>query len=566
MASNIFYSQAFQRVIDCDVESSHFENDTQLIELTGKVITYLRTTELQKGEEERLTKFVEKIQQIEKKIDQTNQASDLRIYVSTLEVFKRLRAGMESAHQDIIQDEFIFFLEIIKERELDDPLNRMVQLVDFLEGRLLPSLENASSLKELSALEPLVDDCILLIDRLRKEKAILGGATESLGSCRETLVNLLNAKRLQLTSFYQDLLGYERGGLGNFLSLKGKKEQIQKLVSLFKENMNHPAFSRREKIAFFRAIAIIEAEFFGHGMQVTFSMEEEFCSFLKNELLARVKEAKSLAALNALKSDLEKCEEVAKLFKRATIDKVIDELMKAQRTKRASFSPEKRPPAEKPLSIEKKPAVALQTSQQDRKTIEKLSKEIVNLRPTIGDADAYWFSASHGKYIDEAKSQSAARGMLAASMRLYHEKKRYSDAPEEILRLGRSLLSNKTGVCDHMAAAVVAKIVEHIQKGGQWNADVELIGNGAHAFIVINRPHGNPNDLDNWKGAIIVDTWLEAVGVNPKYKSEIPSPENGIISNPEQVQTFAAIFGAPMGRMSVTRRFSAEELRALAKK
>ena len=562
MPSNIFHSKPFQSVAQCDVEHTNFatdEGEKKLLLLTQKVIDHLTTSELGKGEDELLSQFIGKIEQIDKRLSESGRGADLKVYTHALKVLKGLRTGLDPSHQEIARDEFILFLSVIEERELDDPLNRAVQLIDFLDQQLLAALENTQNRQELKALEPLVDDCISLIDRLKKE-SILGPAAKTLEKHRVGLVDLWNVRYLQMQPLYQRLLTYQKGEFGDISNPPAKKEKLQELIDDFKKNIDHPALTRKEKIAIFRAIAIITDEFAEHGIKAKFSAEEAFCSFLKKDLLAAIEDAKSLEDLKALRPALRACVEVSNLFNHKQVKSEIDALSQAYLAKQASFVSEKK------SAVEKKPVKELQTSRQDRMTIAKLSKDIIDLKPTIGDANAYQFSAMHGQHIDEAKSKSAALGMLAAGMRLHKSNKRYSDSPQEILRLGQDLLRDHSGVCDHMAAAVIAKIVEHIRKGGEWNADVELVGNGAHAFIVINRPHGEINDLDNWKGAIVVDTWLGAIGVHPNYQRRIPSPQNGVISDPQQVQMFATAFGAQSGRMSVTKRFSAEELRALVKK
>lgn len=565
MASNIFYSKPFQTISQCDVTHPNFETDEgerRLIQLTQRVINHLSTSELGKGEGELLSQFIEKIEQIDERLMQSGRGLELKVNVHALQLLNRLRTGLDPSHQKIAQDKFVLFLGVIKDCELDDPLERMIQLIDFLDTQLYPALKNVQNRKELLALEALVDDSIELIERLKKEQT-LHGTEENLEKYGSDLKGLWNVKHMQMEPIYQRLLTYRKGDLGNLsipLTKAQSKETIELLVKNFKENINHPSLTQREKVSFFRAIQMIENEFAEHSIEVTWLIKKAFCSFLDDELLPAMNNAKSSDELRILASDIERIHKIAQNYNDPRINKRINKFTNAFQKKLTSLASESK------SAKVKMPVTELPTSQQDRKTIVSLSKAIINLKPTIGDADAYSFSAAHRQYVDEAKSKNAALGMIAVGARLHSEKKRYSDSPEEILRLGQDLLRDKSGVCDHMAAAVIAKIVEHIRNGGEWNADVELVGNGAHAFIVINRPHGDINDLGQWKGATVVDTWLGALGVHPDYEKVIPSPQNGVISDPSQVEMFATFFGAWSGRMSVTKRFSAEELRALAKK
>ena len=563
MASNIFYSKPFQTVSQSDVTNPNFataEGEKRLVQLTQKVINHLSTSELRKEEVELLSQFIGKIEQIDKQLIQSGRGLELKINVHALKVLEGLRTGLDPSHQKIAQDRFVLFLSVIKDYDLDDPLDRMVQLAEFLDTQLLPALKNVQNRQELLALEPLVDDCIEFIERLKIEPA-LHGAEANLEKYGSGLKALWNVKHLQMEPVYQRLLTYRKGDLGNLsipLTREQNKTKIHILVDDFKKNINHPALTLKEKVSFFRAIQTIENEFAEHSIEVTWLIKKAFCSFLDNELLPSINSANSSNELRTL--DMERILTIAQNYNDPRINKRVDKFMNAFQTKLMSLASES-----KPAKV-KMPVVELPTSQEDRKTIADLSKAIIDLKPTIGDADAYPFSAARRQHVDESKSKMAALGMLATGARLHSEKKRYSDSPEEILRLGQDLLRDKSGVCDHMAAAVIVKIVEHIRNGGEWNADVELVGNGAHAFIVINRPRGDINDLDQWKGATVVDTWLGAIGVHPDYKKVMPSPQNGVISDQSQVEMFATAFGAQSGKMSVTKRFSAEELRALAKK
>ncbi|MCE5316949.1 MAG: hypothetical protein LLG04_06250, partial [Parachlamydia sp.] len=123
----------------------------------------------------------------------------------------------------------------------------------------------------------------------------------------------------------------------------------------------------------------------------------------------------------------------------------------------------------------------------DLKTVRHIAREIQELHPTIGDGASYDFVASHKKYIDDNKTKAGSNSMLAAGMKAHANGKVYGKSPKDIMDLGEALLKNKSGQCDHMAAAVVAKIVSHLKQGGTWNSKVEVVGNGGHAFVLIGR-------------------------------------------------------------------------------
>lgn len=177
MASNIFNSKPFQTVAHCDVNDPKFAtNDAEkkLVRLTQKVIQHLCSSELGKGESKQLSEFVEKIQLIDKQLIESGRGLELKVNAHTLKVLEGLRTGLDPSHQKIAQDEFVLFLSVIENCELDDPLNRMAQVAEFLDQQLLPALKNVQNRRELLALEPLVNDCVAFLERLKKEPIVHG--------------------------------------------------------------------------------------------------------------------------------------------------------------------------------------------------------------------------------------------------------------------------------------------------------------------------------------------------------------------------------------------------------
>lgn len=207
----------------------------------------------------------------------------------------------------------------------------------------------------------------------------------------------------------------------------------------------------------------------------------------------------------------------------------------------------------------------VKTINPDDETIQRLAGEIVGQKITIGDANAYDFVATHGQYVNEYNTKSGTLAGLAAAMKGAAKGQKYGDSPEEIIQLGNDLLKKKSGQCDHMAAAVIAKIVEHIRQGGAWSSDVELVGNGGHAFCIMNR-QGQLKDPKSWgnkeKKPNVIDTWLGKLGVHPKYADRLSSGTNGVISSRREILQHARFFGAD--RFKVTRLFTAQELIKLA--
>lgn len=202
-------------------------------------------------------------------------------------------------------------------------------------------------------------------------------------------------------------------------------------------------------------------------------------------------------------------------------------------------------------------------AQGDEAAIQKLAKEIVELEPTIGDCSAYDFVATKGKYVDPQKTHAGTMATLAAGLRARQNGSKYGERAEDVVELGKQLLAKKSGQCDHMAASVVAKVVEYIRQGNSWDSNLELVGNGGHAFVIMNR-EGTLSDPMTWgKKAVIIDTWLGSLGVNSDYEDRLTAGECGVISKPKAVRQHAEFFGAQ--RFKVTHAFTPQELKDLAR-
>ncbi|HAB99401.1 MAG TPA: hypothetical protein DCE71_06235 [Parachlamydiales bacterium] len=563
MASEIFNSKGFRTIAQYDVDSKRLINDEagkKIVEVATKVINHLSQTGLEKNEEKQLLQFIEKMQKIDEQfIQEGHDSAALSVCAHALKILGVLRTQLPPEHQAIAGHKFILYLAALKDVEsLEDPQDLIVELTDFQRDYLLPALLNAANLQELRALEPIVDECLSLYEKLFQERS-LGPAIQILQEKKQELIDCWNVQQLRMHSTYQKFLTYEKGQIGDLSNEKvrlARAEKVRGFVGEFIEKINDPLITREEKIAIFLSLKTLQEEFAQYSVKIEVPIERLFYSILKNELLVDLEQVRSINELRALGPFVKKCLALADKLNNKKINGQMEEIVELAKKKRERFDVKK----------SKAESVVVNTiSEKDRRTIEKLGKEIVDLKPVIGDANAYNFSASYGKYIDEAKTKSGSLSLLAAGLRAHVSGKRYSESPKDILKLGNDLLKDRSGQCDHMAAAVIAKIVKHIQEGGEWDADVELAGNGGHSFVIINRPQGRIPNLDHWEGSVIVDTWLESVGVNQKYQKKIPMPKNGIISDPQEVRLFATAFGAKEGKIGILRRFTAEDLRALAR-
>lgn len=110
------------------------------------------------------------------------------------------------------------------------------------------------------------------------------------------------------------------------------------------------------------------------------------------------------------------------------------------------------------------------TENGDVKSLKYLARQIQELKPAIGDGASYPFVAAHKKYIPEHHTKAGTNSMLAVGLRAHANGQAYGKSPKNVLELGQALLVSRSGQCDHMAAAVVAKVVVHLKKGDKWNS------------------------------------------------------------------------------------------------
>ena len=199
-------------------------------------------------------------------------------------------------------------------------------------------------------------------------------------------------------------------------------------------------------------------------------------------------------------------------------------------------------------------------SNPDLKTINRIAKEIFDLKPTICDASDYNFLKTHKTFIDSEKCRRASLSYQRAFLQSQGNADKKILTPDAILKLGQDLLDSRSGMCDHMAAAVIVKIVDHISRGGKWNSEVELVGTRGHAYVILNR-NGSLDDPSTWgRQAVAVDTWLGCCGIHENSKHELTEGYFGVQSRPADTSQHAEFFEPEI----VTHRFTVAELQELA--
>jgi hypothetical protein len=90
---------------------------------------------------------------------------------------------------------------------------------------------------------------------------------------------------------------------------------------------------------------------------------------------------------------------------------------------------------------------------------------------------------------------------------------------ESVRHVGRLTRDNKVGACDQFACAIVEELLINNEVEAEV-PKIEILGNGGHAFVVVNRRDGAElNNIDTWQDAILVDVWTFNQGLllEPAY-------------------------------------------------
>lgn len=137
------------------------------------------------------------------------------------------------------------------------------QLAAFERDHLIPALQQATTREELTALEPLLDQCIEL-----KSKVISGDKKSRLENSHNEMINLWNAKFYKTDPNFAPLVAYTPGKIKN-LSSPERREQVATSIHEYIEkaipSFDHPIFKQDEKMALYEAVLQIQTEFQEHG-------------------------------------------------------------------------------------------------------------------------------------------------------------------------------------------------------------------------------------------------------------------------------------------------------------
>ncbi|MCB1068512.1 MAG: hypothetical protein KDK56_10060 [Simkania sp.] len=165
--------------------------------------------------------------------------------------------------QEGIKSSFPIELPHLSAEEIQGPLKPILKkLVAFERDHLIPALQGVSSQEELKALEPLVDQCIALKEKVQ---AVDKGALED---THVQMIHLYNAKDSETKPIYSSLLSYEKGSIEN-LDQKPLREKVATRISKFIKSLvpelGHPIFKEPQKRALYDSLIKMQQEFDEYG-------------------------------------------------------------------------------------------------------------------------------------------------------------------------------------------------------------------------------------------------------------------------------------------------------------
>ena len=164
----------------------------------------------------------------------------------------------------MIKHPFILELaDLVENSEIENKIEIAQKLYDFQNSLLLPSLEALQTNQELIALEPIVDLCILL-----KNKLFFIDKKGVLEESKTAMIALWNLKSCLTNPLYSALTSYEKGKLGTLHTLEEREEKAKRLDGFITKFLNlseNPAIDQQDKIAIYHALGVIKEEFEEQG-------------------------------------------------------------------------------------------------------------------------------------------------------------------------------------------------------------------------------------------------------------------------------------------------------------
>ena len=107
----------------------------------------------------------------------------------------------------------------------------------------------------------------------------------------------------------------------------------------------------------------------------------------------------------------------------------------------------------------------------------------------------------------EGQGPSRARVVIGESQKIAMATGSIYANLDTVRHVGRLTRDQKAGECDHFACAILEGMLNN-EDFQQQAPQIEILANGGHAFVVVNRRDETElNEIDNWQDAILVDIW-----------------------------------------------------------
>jgi hypothetical protein len=127
---------------------------------------------------------------------------------------------------------------------------------------------------------------------------------------------------------------------------------------------------------------------------------------------------------------------------------------------------------------------------------------------------------------DQGQEPSRARVVMGESQKIALTQGSIYASIETVRHVGRLARDKKAGECDQFACATVEELLTS-EECKEQAPRIEILGNGGHAFVVVNRRESAAlNDIDAWDRAIFVDAWSFNQGLSKEpvyWANESPS-------------------------------------------
>lgn len=269
MSSDITQTKQFKSFVAFNAEETNIaESDSaektraNISQMAQKVIDYLGDTT--KKSLDNIPEFIAKLSTINDQFSEHGDGTPFATSLTALNLLLSLRTHLSDGNQKILEHSFFKQLdELLNQDDIEDKLSVARNLYQFQQSCLIPAIQGANSQSELKALQPVLRNCFLLV-----EKVSSVDPKGKLADLKEAVCQNYNYKSVTLDRRYGTLIAYEKGRAGNLEDPERRTLLVKSLTELIGNFTNGnitEMVSKSDQAALYDAILTIQDELEEHG-------------------------------------------------------------------------------------------------------------------------------------------------------------------------------------------------------------------------------------------------------------------------------------------------------------